>query len=122
MENPVSQSSSVSGTTFRQWSIKEINKASKLWLDGKTTEEIAEALGRGVQSIKHVARQNRPLFPRRNQSHSGGGPRLQVKFSLTRYMYQVLQKEAAERKVSMSVVINEALRHELISKKNKRAR
>jgi hypothetical protein len=101
--------------TYRAWTISELKRAAEMWERDLSAEEIAEALGRGVQSVKHQIRRHRDRFPRKRQPHGtlgsvGGSLKVQV----TEYMLKLIKKRAKEQGTSMAVVIREILRKELI--------
>lgn len=117
MESHGSQSSSVSATTrTKVWTTGELKRASALWKEGKSIFEIAQALNRGRESIKHVTQTRRDLFPRRKQARDYFKDKVNIKIPITEATYKAIQAEAKERGISLNMLIRETLQHRFVRK------
>jgi len=104
---------------MKDWTTGELRRASAIWAEGKTMAEIADALGRGRESIKHQVEARRDLFPRRREKRDGfsNSGLISLKVPVTPYLHKLVKAEAKRRGISQNMVIREALRNVLLRKK-----
>lgn len=103
------------------WTTTELREASALWRKGWSMAELAIALGRSRESIKHQVASRRDLFPRRRDARSeirSDGDPVNLKVSLTPFLHRTIKAEAARRGVSQNMLIREALRDRFLRRKS----
>lgn len=103
-------------TRTKTWTTGELKRASALWKEGKSIQEIADVLERGRGSIKHVTQTRRDLFPRRKQARDYFKDAVNIKVPITEATYRVMKAEAKERGISLNMLIRETLRDRFVRK------
>ena len=101
-----------------EWTTSELKKAQKLWNEGKLVKEIATELGRSFQSVNHQIKRNRERFPRRKAAW-GSLAKEGVSFraEISEFVMKAIRKEAEERRISINMIIREALLDRFVRKK-----
>lgn len=99
------------------WTIVELHHASRLWKRGDTLKDIALAMNKTRESIKHQSASRRDLFPWRKQPrHDLTGKTVEVKLKLTVYTYSLIKEEAKERGISINMLVRETFRDRFVRK------
>lgn len=101
-----------------EWTTTELKKAEKLWKEGKLVKEIAVELGRNFQSVNHQVKRDRERFPRR-KAKWGSLAKEGVSFraEISEFVMKAIRKEAKERRISINMIIREALLDRFVRKK-----
>lgn len=101
-----------------EWTTSELKKAQKLWNEGKLVKEIAVELGRNYESVNHQVKRDRERFPRRKAawgSLSKDG--VSFRAEISEFVMKAIRKEAKERRISINMLIREALLDRFVRKK-----
>jgi transposase len=100
----------------RTWTTTELKEASILWKQGNSITKIAEVLGRGRESIKHVTSAHRDLFPRRRSKKLDYKELVEIKLPIPIYTYSLMKAEAKSRGISINMLIRETFLHRFVRK------
>lgn len=95
--------------TAKPWTTKELQTGSELWKQGKSIQSIADALGRGRESVKHQTQTRRDYFPRRKQERMSIKDTVTTKMVISKFVYRAIKSESKKRGISVNMVIREAL-------------
>lgn len=109
----------VKGKPQNFWTTEEINRAAALWAERHTYAQIAQALGRTANSVKHIITRDRDKFPRFNRPQGGNGTQqrqVALKIAVSEFLYKTIKKQAKVKRHSMSYLIQEALREYFLKK------
>lgn len=101
---------------MKVWTGAELARAATMWREGMTMEAMAEALGRGRESVKHQVEQDRERFPRRKAARHRGDT-VEMKLTVTKFLHNALRAEAKRRCISMNMVARECIRDALVRRK-----
>ncbi len=103
-------------TKPRPWLMSELKEASQLWKSGMSQVDIAQKLGRNVESLKKKVGERRDLFPRRVQYHGDLENAVTMKFQVTEFVYKLIKQEAKDRGISINMLVRETLRDRFVRK------
>lgn len=101
-----------------EWTTSELKKAAKLWGEGWLVKDIAVELGRNFNSVNHQVKRDRERFPRRKAawgSLSKDG--VSFRTEISEFVMKEIRKEAKERRISINMIIREALLDRFVRKR-----
>lgn len=106
----------------RLWTTNELSRAGQLWREGRTIREVAHEIGRSYESLKHQIETRRDVFPRRRTPRSDVGREgrpVTIKLTISPFLHKLVKKEARARRISMNMVLREAIRDTLLRRVRK---
>lgn len=91
---------------MKPWTTLEIKKAATLWRTGKSLVEMAAALDRSLESVRHKIAADRDNFPRRKRLRGTAGKLVKVRFEVSEYLYGRIRAAAKRKNMSMTAHIH----------------
>lgn len=86
----------------KPWTTTELKTAARMWREAKPIQEIADALGRTLESVKHKVHADRRMFPMRKRSRGTAEKLVKIRFEVSPYLYARVRAAARRDNVSMT--------------------
>ena len=86
----------------KPWTTTELKTAGRLWREGKSMQEIADALDRTRFSVKQKAAVDRTTFPMRKRRKGTAEKLVKIRFEVSPYLYARVRAAARKENVSMT--------------------
>lgn len=95
--------------TVRHWQMSEHRTAVKMWSEGATLSDIAEALDRSPRSVDYYVSKNRELFPRRRAKKGRGKEEHRLLVTICVKEFEEMTEVALSRSLPVSALVRNAL-------------
>lgn len=93
----------------KPWTTTDLRSAAAMWAKAAPCQEIADRLGRSLESVKHKVAADRDRFPRRKRLKGTAGALVRVRFEISEYLYARIRSAARSDNVSMTAHMNRVL-------------